>query len=304
MKPWMGILGGVWVAALALAAYILQITTATARHPVERQAVALKVTEASQPRALQTLPKQPEIKIGAAATTRDEKPEPLAGLLAVKLLATLIEEEPGQSKAWFKDTETGEQKLYALHETVQGWELSQIARGYVVLSSGLKQQWLELEAEVFAADADKTPSLPADTMASWEPVVEQVFHPSEALTREEASTVKAAISAVSENERRVDRAKVWQAVKGNPLQVMREATMLPAWKNGRIIGLTLSRVPEDGILFQSGFQTGDVIQTVNGESVANPAFILQLPQKLAQLRDVNVQVERNGQSLTLTYRMQ
>ncbi|MBI4341505.1 MAG: hypothetical protein HY598_04405 [Candidatus Omnitrophica bacterium] len=138
----------------------------------------------------------------------------------------------------------------------------------------------------------------------WQPVIQRVLAAAEPLGPADVKSIKEAITPVSNTERQVDRAKVWKAVKGNPLQVMRETTMAPVFDGFHLVGVKLLAVPDHGILQQSGFQSGDVVQTVNGEPLIDPARVLQLPALLQQPGSVNVQVLRDGHPVTLTYRMQ
>jgi general secretion pathway protein C len=63
-------------------------------------------------------------------------------------------------------------------------------------------------------------------------------------------------------------------------------------------------VPDDGVFQHSGFRSGDVIRSVNGQPVTSPAIVLQLPSALLQDSLVTVQIERDGRPLTLTYHLQ
>ena len=161
-----------------------------------------------------------------------------------------------------------------------------------------------------AAGDDPAAGTPAEAMVDqapaatpWQPIVEQIFRPKRALSEQETQAVKAAITPVSETERVVNRQTVLNTLKDNPFQVLHEAALQPAFAAGALVGVQLASMQGDGILEQSGFKSGDIVRTVNGQPVSNPAQVLTLPQQLLSAEVVEVQVERNGQPITLKFHL-
>lgn len=148
-----------------------------------------------------------------------------------------------------------------------------------------------------------TPEAP-NIFSAWESITQQIVAPKQPLTPQDAQAIKTAIKPVSATERVVDRQAVWGTLKDNPFQVMREASLQPAFASGRLVGVQLTAVPESGILRQSGFQSGDVIRSINGQAITNPALLVTLPRMLPQAGVIEVQLERKGQPVTLTFRAQ
>ncbi|MBI3996824.1 MAG: hypothetical protein HY352_04125 [Candidatus Omnitrophica bacterium] len=211
--------------------------------------------------------------------------------LNVHLLGTLIADGVASSVAIVEDGVTGKRQSYRVGETVQGRQLLAIARGEMTLRNGREEVRVGLEA-----------GSEANEMGMWESLVEQIIGP-QALSEDETQTLTAAIHPVSETEWRVDREVVWSVLKEHPFQLAREAALRPTFTGGKLVGVRFASVPTDGILHQSGFQTGDVIRAVNGQSVTDPALMLRLSSQLTQADVIQVQVERDDHPVTLTYQM-
>ncbi len=76
--------------------------------------------------------------------------------------------------------------------------------------------------------------------------------------------------------------------------MMRHARIVPESRNGSVIGVRLLSVPPGGYLQRLGFDSGDVVQTVNGHDVATPDRALEAYAKLRMTSDLVVVVLRGG----------
>ncbi len=224
--------------------------------------------------------------------------------LRVELLGTVVEAEPSKSSALIEDTTTGTRRTCQLGEVIQGRRLIAIERGFITLAGEGVAERVDLEGGPVADSLGDTSGDAVSNTDPWAPVVRQVFGSHQMLNREEAQTLKRAITPVSETERSVNRRLVWDTLKTNPFRILREAALAPAYEQGRFVGVVLNGFPEDGVFRQSGFQPGDIIQSVNGQPVTNPLQVLKLPAQLQQADIVVVTLMRHGRPLTLTYRMQ
>ena len=313
------VLGLIWICALLTSAHVLYTTAEWNRRRVE---MAKHRVEQPVPRATPHVRREPAPQPPAPAAPIPAKPQPtsikpptVSPPLNVKLLGTMIDDDPSRSAAILEDVVEGSRRSYRPGETIQGRRLTTVARGYVILSADGKEDrvnletsaapYVEAEEPVEPEESEEEAQEPFEPNASpWEPIIEQVFEPTSAMSAEKTQAIKSAITPVSETERLVDRRVVWGALKDHPFQVMREAGLQPVFASSQLVGVQLASVPEDGVLRQSGFQTGDVVRSVNGQPVTNPALVLQLPLKLQSAGVVEVQVERNGQPLTLKYHLQ
>ena len=268
---------------------------------------------ASRPRSI--TPGSAEVMGEPAAATAQPASTPSTetpARLNIKLLGTMLDNDPMKSSALLEDSLTGSRRMYTTGETVQRYQLVEVARGYVVLAFGDQRERVELEAdaterettEQLAATTEQPPAVAgADPPAPWATVLEPFLGPKHTLDVDEARTVKDAITPVSETERIVNRQAVWETLKGNPFPIAREAAILPVFASGHLAGFRLTTITSDGILQQSGFQPDDIIQSINGKPVTDPVAMLQVPAYL-QSDEIRVQVDRHGQPVTLTFQLQ
>lgn len=78
---------------------------------------------------------------------------------------------------------------------------------------------------------------------------------------------------------------------------LRNATLIPSSGGGFLV-----RQIQSGSLYQKlGLHVGDVIKSVNGQPINTAEDALKLYQQMASLNSVNLEVTREGKSLSLTY---
>lgn len=78
-------------------------------------------------------------------------------------------------------------------------------------------------------------------------------------------------------------------------------TVAPFYRDGKPSGFRLNGVRSDSIFSSLGIRNGDVITTVNGETIDSPQRAMQLYEGLSQRGTVKMTVERGGRPVTITY---
>lgn len=302
INPWIWVSGGIWVGALVLGASTLTTTKqfSIKRHRVTQERPAL-ITRAASAKPGVPSTQQKASQAASGAPLPDEVSKKAHAVFTLRLIGTSPSEVDSEAIALFEDPEAGNKQICHVGEELQGRQLVEIARGYILMVRDGKRERFNLEAP---QQKEQTAIAQINNQAEWQPVINQVFHPQQPITSEGAQKIKQAIQPVSSTEHIVNRSGVWDVVKDNPLQVMREAGIQPAFEGMRLVGLRLSAIPDDGVLKQSGFMAGDIIQEVNGQNTTNPNALMQLPQQLQAAGIIEVKVVREGRPLVLTYRMQ
>jgi general secretion pathway protein C len=84
----------------------------------------------------------------------------------------------------------------------------------------------------------------------------------------------------------------------NPGNLAQYIRMQPAKQNGQFIGYILRPGREAGVLQEFGLQSGDIVTAVNG-IVLDSAFKMEALQQLSEASSVNLQILRNGSSLSM-----
>lgn len=97
---------------------------------------------------------------------------------------------------------------------------------------------------------------------------------------------------------RLERAALRAAVDRDAPQVLQTTRVVPAFRDGRLAGLTL-HFPTDSPLTALGLQPRDTLRRVNGKELT-PTEAAALWSQWADLAHVVVEVERGGLSRTLT----
>jgi general secretion pathway protein C len=89
----------------------------------------------------------------------------------------------------------------------------------------------------------------------------------------------------------------------NPSELLMQARVVPAMRNGEPNGFKLFSIRPGSLYGRIGLQNGDVLQRINGLSLASAERGLEAFQKLRESSHIELEVERNGQPMRLTYSM-
>lgn len=89
----------------------------------------------------------------------------------------------------------------------------------------------------------------------------------------------------------------------NPKQIMTDARFLPNMVEGSQQGFVIKEVKNDGIYQNLGLQNNDVVMRINEFNISSPEAALQAMNALRGMDSINLDVIRNGQKMTLSYRI-
>jgi general secretion pathway protein C len=110
------------------------------------------------------------------------------------------------------------------------------------------------------------------------------------------------IQKVSDTEYNVDRAVVDKILE-NQAELMRSARIVPEQKDGKVVGIRLFGIRPDTLLGTLGFQNGDRLEAINGFNMASPEKALEAYARLRTASNLNVKINRRGQSTSIDYRI-
>jgi general secretion pathway protein C len=87
----------------------------------------------------------------------------------------------------------------------------------------------------------------------------------------------------------------------NPQSLLRFVSVSPVQQDGEISGYALRPVPgQEALMRAVGLLPGDVLKSVDGMSVNDPALLPRVMPLLNSGQPLQVQVERGGQPLSMT----
>lgn len=90
----------------------------------------------------------------------------------------------------------------------------------------------------------------------------------------------------------------------NPAQLVREVRIQQHYgDDGQRSGVRLSGMKGDGFYSSLGFESGDVIKSVDGEQITERSQAAQIWRRFKEGGSINVTVERNGESMERQYKV-
>lgn len=95
-----------------------------------------------------------------------------------------------------------------------------------------------------------------------------------------------------------------QNIMGDLPKILQDAKAEPNMVNGELKGFELTRIRENSIYEKAGFQNGDIIKEINGYPLNDPAGAIRLLQQLRNAKEVDVVLDRNGQSKDMSIKIQ
>jgi type II secretion system protein C len=95
------------------------------------------------------------------------------------------------------------------------------------------------------------------------------------------------------------RADVEKRLAGEIPRILAETSVIPVRRDGRVVGLTLSRIPSDSLLLEAGLSAGDVLTRINGTDIDGMGALIGLWPRLQFASELTADVLRNGEPFTV-----
>ena len=163
-----------------------------------------------------------------------------------------------------------EQKSYRIGEEVKGAKLLAVYRNKVIMDVGGQEQMLVIE------DVKTRPGAPAAS-----PGARRAARPSAGIT------LPGSDSGMTNIMKNLD-------------QYIGKARVVPYFKGGQPYGFRVSNLSNDAMIYDLGVRSGDVIRSVNGIPIRTPEDAFTAYQQFQNESSLQVELERNGESTTVT----
>jgi general secretion pathway protein C len=111
------------------------------------------------------------------------------------------------------------------------------------------------------------------------------------------------IKKLSENKYEISRAKL-DATLADMNSLATQARIVPSFKNGQADGFKLFSIQPGSVYSAIGVENGDVIERINGFDINSPEKALEAYSRLKDSANFDIQVERRGQPVTMSYTIQ
>jgi general secretion pathway protein C len=164
-------------------------------------------------------------------------------------------------------------------DRVQNAEVLTIERDRVIIANNGRREYISAEG------GDGAP--PPPPVATTRPVNDQ-------------GPYGAGIKALDDNNYEVPRSEVDRAL-ANLNDLAMQARIVPAFKDGQAEGFKLFSIRPDSLYSKIGIVNGDVIKRINGFEMNSPEKALEVYTKLKDANRIDIEVDRNGQTLRKTY---
>jgi general secretion pathway protein C len=196
-------------------------------------------------------------------------------LLQLKLQGIYYTANPLTSRAAIA-AESGDGKFYREKDTLPGGAiLIQIHRKQVILSRNGQSEILQL-MDTPLAEASNAKNV-------QKPIINQETNVTE-------TTQAGQLLGHYQQELRTD-----------PSRLMKLVRLAPVNEGNRFVGYRIDHGKDRTLLAQFNLQPGDILTSVNGISLDSPLKGLSIVQQLATSEQVQLQVLRHGQPLTLSF---
>lgn len=296
----------VWVnfALLTVVAYLGASAVSTAI--AARFAPAPEVRLKPPPPPIAKPPKRP-LAAYAAISTRDifNPPKPIEEVkveapppptkLNLKLWGVSLHTR-GPSYCVIEDLASHKQEVYRVGDRVPGEAVvKQISWDHVILDRGGFDEVLEI--------AQPAGSLPGRVPSSGPRVIINASFPSTGVDpMAPAVAPNPHIQQVAESEFHIDRTEVDRQLDNMNL-LLTQMRAVPHFENGLSTGFRLFAIRQGSVFEQLGLRNGDIIQSINGQDLSDPAKALALFQELRNASEIKVNGIRNKQPFETVYRI-
>ena len=111
------------------------------------------------------------------------------------------------------------------------------------------------------------------------------------------------VEDLGDNHYKIPRDTIDHSVN-NLSQLLTQIRAIPNIQNGKTNGFALSEIEPGSVFDEMGLQEGDVLSSINGQPMTDPAMAMQMLSALRNATQVSIQVLREGHPTTLSYQIQ
>ncbi|RKG71439.1 general secretion pathway protein GspC [Corallococcus exercitus] len=196
----------------------------------------------------------------------ERPPDLRRSTLGIRLLGTLVAQDPRWSMASIHELPAGSARSLMLSDTIQGARVFAIERERILLLVDGRLEYI-------------------DGSGSAAPPVAVNVHPGAALGR--------GIRETGADTYAVPREDVTEALTHLD-DLMMQARVVPSFRDGRAVGFKLFSIREGSLYSRLGLRNGDVLQRINGLDLDSPDKALEAFNTLREARRIELLIERGG----------
>jgi len=190
------------------------------------------------------------------------------------------------------ETRTGEQEVYRVGESIKdAGKLVEVDSDRVIIDHNGKRVAINLPKDdmpgpVEGAQPIQVPA--AIDSADSSDAADDTFDPN--------------VEDLGDNKYRIPRATVEHSIT-NLSALFSQIRAMPNIQNGKTNGFALSEIEPGSVFDEMGIQEGDVLRTVNGQLISDPAQAMAMLSALRNQTQINIQIIRDNEPVTLNYQI-
>lgn len=196
----------------------------------------------------------------------------------LRLLATVAGDEE-VACAVIENVKTRIQDLYKTGDIIEGAWVEKIERNRIVLFNGQQREVLILSV------AGK---VPGPVAKSAEPVIAK------------KPSIAEVVNIISPTEQEINK-KAFLAKIGGTEAILKTVDIAPYVVNGKENGIRITGLEDSSMARYVGFENGDVIQIINGQTVTNRRKAFQILRKARAQSSLDIQLLRNQKKKKLSF---
>lgn len=93
-------------------------------------------------------------------------------------------------------------------------------------------------------------------------------------------------------------------IRENAAKFLTEVKIKPVFSSGKMRGFKINSIKESSMLSDLGVKKGDTVKKINGKALNSPMKVFELYKKFRNHTSISLEVERNGKTQVLTYKVQ
>jgi len=200
------------------------------------------------------------------------------------IMGTIVSGDPFKSVVLVK-MKSGQVEAYKLEGIINSYRLISIDKKYVVVTDGKER--LQVWQDRFASEGknQQFTRIPGDPA----PKGGQFREPGFERNDPGAGDITVKMTTAYRDK----------LVKQDLQNILMQATALPHFQDGGIIGFALSQIDPDSIFAKGGFIDSDIITAVNGIPLNSIPGAIKLLNSLREAPSIDVEVLRNNQKRSL-----
>jgi general secretion pathway protein C len=145
--------------------------------------------------------------------------------------------------------------------------------------------------------------LPKNQMPGPVEAAQPIEPPATDDTADDADAYDPNVEDLGDNHYKIPRGSLDHSM-GNLSEVLTQIRAIPNIQNGKTNGFALSEIEPGSIFDEMGLEEGDVLRSVNGQPMTDPALAMQMMSSLRNATMITIQVLRDGHPTTITYQIQ